>query len=395
MNTNIRKVIQFEAITPLSIGAGNDKDWIYSMDYIINDKKIYVIEMGKVISAGVDIKEYCELLQNNATEDLEHLLKSKIAAVSQHSDKIFDAPIENYRDSVKTFIRTNGAPYIPGSSLKGALRSAISNYLLENISKVNYKSGRFKTLIPDKKPGNYKETDIFGEVKDGEDFMRFVQVGDIKVGATILLNTKVFNLMGGKNQWSGGWKQSSRKTVTTFNPEGFNTIYECIRPQEKAEGSITFATNAFEIMQGKLMVSKQHKQDLMDKQYGLTQWFHVVNQHTLSYLQKELAFFKAYPTARTTEIETCILRLISSINDSKDAYCVLKMAAGSGYHTITGDWNQYSDDYVNNGKWEDQYEMKRMGIALDHKNKHRYKSRRIVEYDGKLQLMGFVKLTAL
>jgi hypothetical protein len=71
------------------------------------------------------------------------------------------------------------------------------------------------------------------------------------------------------------------------------------------------------------------------------------------------------------------------------------MAAGSGYHAITGGWNQYSDNYVNIGIWDDQYEMKRMGIALAHKNKHKYKSRRIVEYNGQLHLMGFVKLTGI
>jgi len=395
MKTNIRKAIQFEAVTPISIGAGSDYDWIYGMDYIINDQKIYVIDMNKVISAGVDIEKYSGLLQNQAIEELERLMKSKIGSISQSPDKIFDTPIEDYRDSVKTFIRTNGVPYVPGSSLKGALRSTITNYLLENINKVNYKSGRFKTLIPDKRSGKYKDADIFGEVKDGEDFMRFIQVSDIKVGGTMLLNTKVFNLQGEGNKWCGGWKQSGSKTSTTFSPKGFNTIYECICPQEKAEGSITFATNAFEMMQNKLTVSKQQKQNLMDKQYGLTQWFHIINQQTLSYLKKELAFFEAYPADRSSEIETCIQRLISCVNDSKDAYCVLKMAAGSGYHAITGGWNQYSDDYVNNGIWDDQYEMKRMGIALVHKNKHKYKSRRIVEYNGKLQLMGFVKLTEL
>lgn len=394
MNTNIRKKIQLEVITPISIGAGSDNDWMYAMDYIINDKKIYVIDMSKIISAGVDIEEYSELLLNNATEELERMLKSKIEYISKNSDIVFDSPIEDYRDSVKTFIRSNGISYIPGSSLKGALRSSITNFLLENISKVNYRSGRFKTLIPGKESGNDKEVDIFGDVKEGEDFMRFVQVSDMKVGFTKLLNTKVFNLQGEGKQWYGGWKQATHKTISTFNPQGFNTVYECICPQEKAEGSITFATNTFEMIQGKLAVSAQQKQSLMDKQYALTQWFHIVNQQTLSYLQKELAFFKAYPADRSTEIETCILRLISCINDSKDAYCVLKMAAGSGYHTITGDWNQYSNDYVSNGIWEDQNEMRRLGIGNVHQNKHRYKSRRIVEYNGNLQLMGFVKLTA-
>jgi hypothetical protein len=395
MNTNIRKAIQFETITPISIGAGSDYDWIYGMDYIINDQKIYVIEMSKVINAGVNVEEYCGLLQNLAIGELEGLLKSEIESISQGPNQIFDSPIEGYQDSVKTFIRTNGVPYIPGSSLKGALRSAITNYLLENISKVNYKSGRFRTILTDKRTDKSKDTDIIGEVKEGEDFMRFMQVSDIKVGATKLLNTKVFNLQGEGSQWSGGWKQSGSKTTTTFSSKGFNTIYECICPQEKAQGSITFANNAFEMIQDKLMVSKQQKQSLMDKQYGLTQWFHVVNQQTLSYLQKELDFFKTYPAERSSEIEECIRSLISCIKDSKDAYCVLKMAAGSGYHTITGGWNQYSKDYVNNGIWQDEKEMKRMGIASAHKNKHRYKSRRIVEYNGKLQLMGFVKLTAM
>ena len=51
-----RYPIELEVITPLSVGAGNDNDWVKGLDFVQKDGKVYVIDMQKVASAGVDVE---------------------------------------------------------------------------------------------------------------------------------------------------------------------------------------------------------------------------------------------------------------------------------------------------------------------------------------------------
>lgn len=387
MNNNTKRFIELEILTPISIGAGNDYDWIYGIDYIVEGKKIYVIDVGKVVKAGIDIDQFNRLLQNLESERLEQLLTPYVKSIVKSPAFIFMSPLNKYRNPIKTFIRTNGRPYIPGSSLKGALRSVITKFLIGNLDKVDYKNGRFTTLLHDEKTGTPKKVDVYGEVKEGEDFLRFVQVGDIGMASTKILNTKIFNLQGFKGHWEGGWKHSNNMTTSSYDPNGFNTFYECIIPHEKGKGSICFADSAYERMKSKIKVNFERKQKLMSAgaEENLHSLFHVVNQYTLNYLRKELHFFQSYPVQRFKEIEQCITLLINEIESSQDLYCVLKMAAGSGYHSITGDW-KYSD-YTE----DEAHTVKKNGNFISIP----YKSRKVVEYNGQLQLMGFVKLTAI
>jgi hypothetical protein len=103
---------------------------------------------------------------------------------------------------------------------------------------------------------------------------------------------------------------------------------------------------------------------------------------TKAYLQKERAFFEKYDAERSDEVQSCIDSLLAMIpNDG--SCCLLKMSAGVGFHSITGDW-QY-DDYDKTKLWTDGR----------HVGKKKYKSRKIADYNHQLQLMGFVRLRVL
>ena len=110
--------------------------------------------------------------------------------------------------------------------------------------------------------------------------------------------------------------------------------------------------------------------------------FQVINDVTKEYLQKERAFFLKYDANRSEEVLNGIDSLLSMI-PTDGSCCLLKMSAGVGFHSITGDW-QY-DDYDNTKFWTDGR----------HAGKKKYKSRKIAEYNHRLQLMGFVRLRAL
>lgn len=355
-----RYPIELEVITPLSVGAGNDNEWVKGLDFVQKDGKAYVIDMQKVAAAGVDVGALTALFLKSDDKGISQLLGNMIGELSRY---VFDLPAKT-DNNIKTFLRTQfyDKPVVVGSSIKGSIRSALFNYL---------------------RTDEQKNDEVFGTMKDGTDFMRFVRIGDVEMPSTVLVNTKLFNLRKEGEEWLGGWKQMMNKTTESYNSEGFNTLYECVAPGNKGLGNISLAANAFSLLE-KYGQSKSpyasKKRALLNE--PVSSLFQVVNNVTKEYLQKERAFFQKYDADRSEEVLNCIDSLLAMI-PSDGSCCLLKMSAGVGFHSITGDW-QY-DDFDKTKIWTDGR----------HAGKKKYKSRKIADYNHQLQLMGFVRLHAL
>ncbi len=355
---NKRYDISLEVITPLSIGAGNDNDWYCGADYIISDNKVYIIDITKASQKGIDLNQLSNLFVRQNVDGIKKLLGNNLENISNY---IFDAPA-NTNNPIKSFLRTQmyGMPLVAGSSLKGAIRSTLFKFLRD---------------------GEDNNQDVFGQMKDGTDFMRFIRVGDIELSHTELLNSKIFNLTrDNTGQWTGGWKHERDSTTTQFKRVGFNTLYECALPGEKGIGTITFANNAYALLlhsyHNSFISHADKKEEVISK--GLEFLFEIVNRYTREYLKKEKRFFEKYHADRSDEILSNIEYLLDIIPED-NSYCLLKMSAGTGFHSITGDW-QY-DSYDNTGYWST--------------GKKKFKSRKTAEYKNKLCLMGFVKISIL
>ena len=355
-----RYPIELEVITPLSVGAGNDNEWVKGLDFVQKEGKVYVIDMQKVAAAGVDVEALTALFLRSDDSGICQLLGSQISELSHY---VFDLPVKT-ENNIKSFLRTQfyDKPLVAGSSIKGSIRSALFNYL---------------------RTDEEKNEEVFGTMKDGTDFMRFIRIGDVEMSSTVLVNTKLFNLRKGGEEWLGGWKQLMNKTIGDYNPVGFNTLYECVAPGEKGLGNISLAVNAFGLLE-KFGNAKSpyasKKRELLNEPINCL--FQVINDVTKAYLQKERAFFQKYDAERSDEVISCIDSLLSMI-PTDGSSCLMKMSAGVGFHSITGDWK--FDDYD------------KTGFHTDFKNagKKHYKSRKIAEYNHRLQLMGFVRLHAL
>jgi hypothetical protein len=322
--------------------------------------------MQKVVAAGVDVEALTALFLKSDDSGISQLLGSKINELSRY---VFDLPAKT-DNNIKAFLRTQfyDNPLVAGSSIKGSIRSALFNYL---------------------RTDEEKNEEVFGTMKDGTDFMRFIRIGDVEMSSTVLVNTKIFNLRGHGSDWQGGWKHRSTDkegnshTDAHYDPIGFNTLYECVAPGEKGLGNISLAVNAFGLLE-KFGNAKSpyasKKRELLNEPINCL--FQVINDVTKAYLQKEQAFFQKYDAERSDEVLSCIESLLSMI-PSDGSSCLMKMSAGVGFHSITGDW-QY-DDYDKTKLWTDGR----------HAGKKKYKSRKISEYNHRLQLMGFVRLNAL
>lgn len=352
--------IELEVITPLSVGAGNDNEWVKGLDFVQKDNNVYVIDMQKVAAAGIDVGALTALFLKSDDKGISQLLGNRIGELSRY---VFDMPVKT-DNNIKTFLRTQfyDKPLVAGCSIKGSIRSALFNYL---------------------RIYEQKNEEVFGTMKDGTDFMRFIRVGDVEMPSTVLVNTKLFNLRKEGAEWLGGWKHQTNKTTEAYSSFGFNTLYECVAPGNKGIGNISLAANTFSLLE-KYGQSKSpyagKKRTLLNE--PISCMFQVINDVTKKYLQKERAFFLKYSANKSDEVLNCIDSLLSMI-PTDGSSCLLKMSAGVGFHSITGDW-QY-DDYDKTKLWTDGR----------HAGKKKYKSRKIADYNQRLQLMGFVRLRVL
>lgn len=353
--------ISIEVLTPLSIGAGTEKDWVRGIDFVVKNGQVFRLNLNKMSQIGVNLSRLTTAIAGKDEKTVIGLVTDK--QLEEVSDVTLVWPAESRYD-IKTFIKNQltGKPLLAGSSLKGAMRSILFDFLRKD-ERADYQ--------------------VFGSSNTGDEFMRFVKFADAEFESTTLVNTKIFNLQK-LQDWQGGWKHGGKETDYNFNSTGFNTIYECIMPGQFSHTSIMLSQKAFEAykMQGTHKYENKKQRILYD---DITTLFRIVNQHTQDYLLKEKVFFHKYNQAeKTQEIINSIDNLLAQI-PSDNSYCILKMSAGSGFHSITGDWQ--FDDYTKTGVWDD--------IRNKNFGKQKYKSRKIAVWDNHFDLMGFVKISTL
>ena len=356
---NKKYKIEMTPLTPVNIGAGAEKEWVKGTDYIEDKHKIYLLNIKKIAEAGIDINKLTVYYAKHDDKSIKELIGNKLSEVT---DQVFDIP-QNSGNNIKTIVKNQltGRPIIPGSSLKGSIRSILYKYLRDN-----------------NKYG--KESDFFGNIKEGEDFLRFIKISDAEFDSTLLLNSKIFNLYQSDGKWEGGWKHGSHETNATFNPTGFNTLYEVIDQQEISYCDLMISECGFETLNS----AKNGETDLIRKKkdaLDIGNLFAIINKHTREYIKKEIAFFNTFSNSETQEIIDGLEDILSEIEHCKNS-CVLKMSAGAGFHSITGDW-QFNDYYSEREQ--------RLNRKADKNNKP--KSRKIIiDKDYHLLMMGFVKL---
>jgi hypothetical protein len=358
--------IEIEIISPLNVGAGAEKNWVRGIDFIYDrqKKEVYKLNLKKLSNVlAPDILSNAFLQPNEM--HLRKMIISSDASLEDVADQIFYLPF-NPSQEIKTHIKDGKTdkPFIPGSSIKGAIRSILFSHLKNNYQKYN--------------------EEVFGSIKDGSDFMRFIRIGDAFFDETQLMQTKIFNLHqeNSTGGWEGGWKHAFRgETDNRFRESGFVTTYEVLETLEKSTLRLGFSDKLFHKIPSS---GNGKKSKIMDD--GIEHLFSIINKHTRSYLEKEKEFFNEYPAENSEIIEAKIDYLLNLLNRFPEA-CLFKMAAGSGFHAITGDWR--FNDHITTIQYPDKPNT-RFGKPI------RYKSRKIsfakADEEWDFIPMGFVML---
>lgn len=377
--------VKIQTLTPIHIGSGNflrnNSDFVQYHDgedsyiYVIDPKKIlnligveHLDDWVRQIERNEDTKEFVKRMGHNATPD-KYAVRTLMNYAQVHPN---DTLKECMHDGM-------GRAYIPGSSIKGAIRTAVLATLahsMENIeaivSEKNFKTGKIN--VGAKKV----EAKIFGG-DPNSDIFRFIKIGDAYFEEGCELSSRVINL--NIRERSDLTDSSKPQIVEAIAPEYESTI------QMKVDTSYyNWAKTHWPYSAGKA----KPLGELPVRMENVHSLFELINNHTKKLVNDEILYWQEMQNGKyegTEDYLNNIRYILQEINACQlGKECVLRIGHASGWRFITGAWTEQLDNFKT-----DIVPASRRG-----NDKYRQydfpKSRRLDE-DG--DIFGFVKLSLI
>ncbi len=368
--------VKLTTLTPVHVGNGN---------FLQNNIEFIKASFNNSLSAGViDDRKVLNIIGSenvdawvsiiDKKEDLFSYLKSRKQDVTLNDISRRIIPIA---DSDKNFISLKehihngqGCPYIPGSTIKGSLRSAVFNWEMRNrkkqLTESEVSSGKYVSSrnLEGILFGNDPKVDVF----------RFLQVGDayFQKGCTVALNLKSLNII-----------QDGRKVILD---DKVQQLVESIDTEYEVELDIKLNESLLKYNQGKGYIDKHPV--WME---GLDSLFKLVNDNTLLLLEEEIAFWKVDDKFESVEAYISELEKIrDAVLNSNEDECVTRLGHGVGWTFINGAWIK-KEEIVSD------YLYKKIVGSSRPKNE-RYenypfpKTRRVSDSESVIEVMGFINL---
>ncbi|KXX69437.1 type III-A CRISPR-associated RAMP protein Csm5 [Flammeovirga sp. SJP92] len=408
MNTEYNQNYQLdiEAVTPVYVGAGKEKDWMKDYEFIYDDGFVYVLDLEKLYSITSDLKEIQRISSLIVDKKLTSYLKQQSIDLNSISKYVFELETGLPSKEIKTFIRNGmGKTYLPGSSIKGAVKSVLFNELYKKYSQNGQNTVKVSTdmFLKNKREKAWREIEenTFGKINTS--LGRLLRITDGEFNHTKLMPSKINNRYG--DDLDQGWKHALDENGEYFDPVKFVTIQEVMPIGEKSSVRFSFAEKLLSNFEyyapNNSTTYKKQRYLFPNSKDKLASLFKIINRYTKEFILKEIDYFEDestdYHNKETSQlIESFRLILKKIPNDN--SYAILRMSAGSSFHGMTGDWRFNSHlETLEQGK-EDHLNLV-YNVHSRTKEKALYKSRKFIFSEGTLDEYefyppGFIKLSS-
>ncbi len=300
-----------ETLSPIHIGSGEKYK---SSEFIIKGNQIIRVDINKVyaILNEKDKDLFLEYLEDPVfrLNDLINRMKIPVSETKFYSSNLKTSiPTE-----ISEHIKTNTKGYIPGSSLKGAIRTAILGSFIgeKEISAIGKIFAMKNFWQRDKEAERFMEG--FFSTGRGQssysDFMRFVQISDFSpVHDLCVYNIQSLEADGTK------WRWYSR------NGRAVQSYLETIEAGERLEGDIHLTYN--KDMHKTLVL--HGKQEILN----IDEIKRLIYRFSGDIIEHEISFSKKY----SIDFLLKFYEALKSKNDEKTP--VIKLGHGAGYLVTT------------------------------------------------------------
>ncbi|HDR52844.1 MAG TPA: type III-A CRISPR-associated RAMP protein Csm5, partial [Mariniphaga anaerophila] len=344
--------VKLKTLTPLHIGSG--RELARDVEFIEMKKEIGVIDERKILELIGEENIGTWVAKIEKQEPLLDYLKIRKPDVTLRDVSKYTMPLfaNNFR-MVKTLKEQlhdgMGRPLIPGSSIKGAIRTVILNIVLKELNH-NWKEYELKGIrennlqyTSEKKLNSLRFTDksiqstIFGR-DPNHDFMRFVKLGDALFSNEDLITLSVLSL----NYLNGKTKRDEKLLQLT----------EAIG----ADAETTFRMKLDLDLWQKNIDFKEIRKNIPGFLKDLPSLFKALNSFTIDLLKGEIEFWKEDKNLKPVEdyMQECE-KLLQTCKNCNDNEAVLRLGHGSGWLFMTGGWIK-NPDFINDQGTDNLYD---------------------------------------
>lgn len=371
-----------EVVTPVHVGMAQEKHYMPGLDFVQQGSTLTFLNADSLFKALLpeQLDKVTADMAAGKFSDLNTYL-GNLPVIKDPDVRLREETIDtlsrNIREIRRAYVSGLGQPTLPGTSLKGAIRSVLVWHLTRN-------------HIPQADNWGKMDEALFGPIT--ANLMRYLQLSDICFGLDALrvFPVKVFSGDGNptitgdtKGQWKHG---NPGNHDPSFEPDfvrnnkngGFLNFYESLRPGQKSELRVSLGNQ----LAGEWLGTVPHYGQRVEQLTG-SELVRLIREHTNQYLTKERRYYELFDNddlnvnARRSMQER--LQELEELNKA-DNCCLLRVGANVGFHSITGDWQSASWDHFS--KWA--------GTAI------KYKTRKfdvVTNPERDFLLPGFLKLT--
>ena len=281
--------MEIEVLTPVHIGSGDKL--LMNLDFIVKGNRVIVLDTPKLfdylIERGYDAVDIAKV-------ELRELIEKE--GIDVENFKKYVLPFTGaVRSEISEHIKTGGKPYIPGSSIKGAIRTAVLWYAVKNDrklldyaiksleSKVSRSRGKIAKIL--KEADDELERVVFGR-DPRNDIMRAMRVEDskpfnslrvyeVRVLGSRGIGVSVECIEGGKTEVGICVDDSVLKSIDSNYKEfvkDFDTIAEITREFSEALIDAELEYNYFEKTKAEFRAVKKCKGMILRLGWG-TGWY--------------------------------------------------------------------------------------------------------------------------
>jgi len=367
---------QCKVTTLTAVHTGSGRNLQKDTEFITGNGRAVVIDDRKVLEIigkqNIDKWVAC-IDRGNSLIDLVRTIKPDVGLddIALRGMDLYASNISNSRSLKEQMLSGGEIPLIPGSSIKGSIRTAILNELLAQFQKTPFSHEDVfnrREKIDDK--AIMKK--YFGD-SPNNDLLRFLTIGD----ALFDFETWACNVLS-MNIVKNGIKMEAR----------LGQLTECIPAGVETE--IRLNINETQLS---LNIAKNYLKNHTFFLNSYTSLFDLINSHTAKTIKQEVAFWDDDKTDGFVSGYLQKLQLIDNeISECQLGECVLRVGHGSGWLGMTGGWAK-DEKYIADRKiWDAIEDKSRPNNQRNYLDYPFPKSRRM---DDEGELLGFVKLTLL
>jgi CRISPR-associated protein Csm5 len=363
-----------EVLTPVHIGSG--VKLAEGIDFIKTDYSVHILSQAELM----------KYLEDNPDE-MERFIDGKYKLNNLQripEGRKFNVNTKGLREILEFVRNGNGKPYIPGSSIKGAMRTILLKKRFDELSE-SQKNDLLKKVSNTKKEwaANPIVEYLLGK-SSNENLMRTLEIFDSDFENVEL--EKIFILtLRNQNGSSYGWKKMGRDVPSQDDPKNATPIFAETLPTGSI-GYFSISLNTFLMedtsAQSTLHFNEQALKDIQNLRIA-------INGFSVKKLEKEKEFYeKLTSPKKLNSVLKEIDNLLSKINNLNKDEFILRISWGSGWKGMTGDY--LDEEWINifRNKYGRGQAMGRPGFTIFPKTR-----RLVFEDDEPKYLTGWIKVS--